>query len=261
MWALIQRSVTGIGVLLGQVLRAAHRNDIPSLQDQDPSGVFGDATLPRLRIVVLGDSTVTAPGVIPLSAAWPQRVGQQLSGRFHVELHSVAVGGSKARDVLLNQLTPAIGLRPDLAIISVGANDALRGTSIARFEAEYTLILDRLQETVPLVVAGGVGDLGTVFRLPTLARAIGRVRGRAINSAIRRVAYGRSGMVKTETWGGHWRGFEDEPTRYFGADQFHASAEGHGLFGAAAYAGADAVLRLPQAAYLSASPGSLESAT
>ena len=261
MWPLVQRSVTGIGVLIAQVLRAAHRNDIPSLQDQDPSGVFGDPSLPQLRIVVLGDSTVTAPGVIPLSAAWPQRVGHHLSDRFHVELHSVAVGGSKARDVLLNQLNPAIRFRPDLAMISVGANDALRGTSIARFEAEYTLILERLLETTPLVVAGGVGDLGTVFRLPTLARAIGRVRGRAINSAIRRVAYGRPGVIKTETWGGHWRGFEDEPDRYFGADQFHASAEGHGLFGAAACPAADHILSLPEAAFLTASPGNLESAT
>ncbi len=261
MWPILQRSVTGIGVLVAQVLRAAHRNDVPSLQDQDPSGVFGESPLPHLRIVILGDSTVTAPGVIPLSAAWPQRVGHHLKDRFHVELHSVAVGGSKARDVLLNQLAPAIGLRPDLAIISVGANDALRGTGIARFEAEYTRLLDRLQETVPLVIAGGVGDLGTVFRLPTLARAIGRVRGRAINNAIRRVAYGRTGVVKTQTWGGQWKGFEEEPSRYFGADQFHASAQGHGMFGAAACSAVDHILRLPQAAYLTASPGSLESAT
>jgi lysophospholipase L1-like esterase len=261
MWVLLQRPVTGIGVLLAQVLRAAHRNDIPSLQDQDPSGLFGDPALPHVRIVVLGDSTVTAPGVIPLSAAWPQRVGQHLSDRFHVELHSVAVGGSKARDVLLNQLRPALGLQPDLAMISVGANDALRGTSIVRFEAEYTLILDRLQETIPLVIAGGVGDLGTVFRLPTLARAIGRVRGRAINNAIHRVAYGRTGVVKTQTWGGHWKGFEDEPDRYFGADQFHASAAGHGLFGAAACPAADHILSLPQAAYLTASSGNLGSGT
>lgn len=260
MWPLLQRSVTGIGVLIAQVLRAAHRNDVPSLQDQDPSGIFGDAALPHLRIVVLGDSTVTAPGVIPLEAAWPQRVGRHLSDRFQVELHSVAVGGSKARDVLLNQVEPALALHPDLAIISVGANDALRGTTIARFEAEYTMILERLREGAPLVIAGGVGDLGTVLRLPTLARAIGRVRGRAINNAIRRVAHGRPGVVKTETWGGHWTAFEDDPGRYFGADQFHASAAGHGLFGAAACPAADFILTLPEAAFLNGSRGNPESA-
>ena len=261
MWSLLQRPVAGVGVLVAQVLRAAHRDDLPSLQDQDPSGTFGDSALPRLRVVVLGDSTVTAPGVIPLGAAWPQRLGRHLSDRFHVDVESVAVGGSKVRDVLRNQLVPALALDPDLAVVSVGANDALRGTPIAQFEAEYRLLLNRLQEQVPLVVAGGVGDLGTLVRLPTLARAIGRVRGRAVNNTIRRVAHGRHGVVKTETWGPAWVGFEQAPNHYFAADHFHASAMGHGLFGGSICVAADALLASPAAGPLIESRGNLGSGT
>jgi lysophospholipase L1-like esterase len=242
MWSLLHRPLTGFGVLAAQVLKAANRDDLPSLLDQDPSGWFGDSSLPTLRICVLGDSTVTAPGVVPPSAAWAQRMGRRLGDRFSVELQSVAVGGSKVRDVLTKQVAPAIELDPDVMVISVGANDALRGTPLVRFEAEYELLLDRLLEHTPLVVAGGVGDLGTLVRLPTFARAIARVRGRAVNNAIRRAARARPGVVKTQTWGGQWHAFERYPESTFGPDLFHASAEGHRLFAAAAYAGVDAVL-------------------
>lgn len=261
MWPILNRPLTGVGVLVAQVLRAAHRDDLPSLQDQDPTGEFGDAGLPRLRICVLGDSTVTAPGVVPPSAAWPQRLGRYLGDRYRVELHSVAVGGSKARDVLNDQLAPALSYQPDIAIVSVGANDALRGTSIARFEAEYRQLLEKLLAFVPLVVASGVGDLGTVHRLPTLARAIGRVRGRAVNNAIRRVAHGRRRVRKTETWGGDWRWFEWDPEGYFAGDQFHASAQGHSLFAGSMYAAVEALMATDEFRDLISSRGSPESGT
>lgn len=260
MWPILQRPLTGVGVLIAQVLRAAHRDDLPSLQDQDPSGSFGSPDLPYLRVVALGDSTVTAPGVMPKDAAWPRRLGTHLSDRFRVDVESVAVGGSKARDVLHNQVVPALALRPGLAVISVGANDALRGTPIAQFEAEYNLILDRLLAEVPLVVAGGVGDLGTLIRLPTLARAIGRVRGRSINHAIHRASYGRPGACKTETWGSAWGGFEHAPDKFFGADHFHASAHGHGLFGGSICTATDHLLAT-DGRRLSEWSGSPESAT
>ena len=261
MWPLFQRPLTGAGVLLAQVLRAAHRDDLPSLQDQDPSGTFGDPASPHVKIVVLGDSTVTAPGVIPFDAAWPRRLGHHLGNRLHVELESVAVGGSKARDVLHNQLAPALAVGADLAVVSVGANDALRGTPMRQFEAEYNLILDALLDRVSLVVAGGVGDLGTLVRLPTLARAIARVRGRAVNNAIRRAAHARPDVVKTETWGGPWQGFEQAPNRYFAADHFHASADGHGLFAGSIVHAVDALLAGPTGAALIASRESPESTT
>lgn len=181
----------------------------------------------------MGDSSVTAPGVEPLDAAWPRRAATALAKDFLVELCSVAVGGSKARDVLASQVHEAIALRPDIAIVSVGANDALRATPIPRFEAEYDEILRLLQERVPGIAVSGVGDLGSIPRLPALARSIVRIRGRAFDHAVRRSVSRHPGVLKTDTWSPGWEEFNTNPDAIFAADLFHASAYGHGIYTAA----------------------------
>jgi lysophospholipase L1-like esterase len=123
-----------------------------------------------------------------------------LADRYRVELHSVAVGGSKSRDVLASQVHEAMLLEPDIAIVSVGSNDALRATSVARFEREYDQILGLLSSRVPGIAVSGIGDLGSIPRLPALPRSIVRVRGRAFDHAIRRVASRYPGVLKTDTW-------------------------------------------------------------
>lgn len=226
----LRKPLFGIGLLATQVLRAGHRSDLPTLQNQDPSGDFGSPSSPRLRVVVLGDSSVTSPGVEPLDASWPRQIAQRLSDRYRVELRCVAVGGSKARDVIANQLRPALALAPDLAFVSVGANDALRTTPLRRFEREYRHIVAQLDRNVPGVAVSGIGDLGSIPRLPALARSVVRIRGRSFDKAIRRVVVDFPRVVKTNTWSPGWAEFVTNPDEVFAGDLFHASAYGHRIY-------------------------------
>ncbi len=222
-------------VLFGvQVYKAGHRKDLPSFQNQDPTGQFGDPANPPLRMVVLGDSSVTAPGVDPLDAAWPRQIAIGLSDRFRVDLLSVAVGGAKIRDVLATQVERAISFGPDIAFISAGANDALRATPMPRFEREYRQVLGRLHGNVPRVAVSGIGDLGSIPRLPALARSIIRIRGRSFDRAVRRIVHEYPGVVKTNTWSPGWEEFVTNPEQVFAGDLFHASAYGHRIYTRAA---------------------------
>lgn len=231
---LIKAPLTGSAILAGQVLYAAHRPDMPGLENQDPSGVVGAAGAPVVRIVLLGDSSITAPGVHPLDASWPRVMANHLADRYRVELVSVAAGGAKARDVLDLQVPAALKVGADVALVSVGANDALRATPIRRFEREIEEILERLSASIPAIGISGVGDLSTLPRLPTLARGVGRVRGRACDRAIRRAAGRFPSVVKGEAWGPQWLVFEEgDPDVIFAEDRFHASAHGHAVFAAA----------------------------
>ncbi len=230
----LSKPLAAIVLFVVQVYKAGHRKDLPSFENQDPTGKFGDPGKPHLRIVLLGDSSVTAPGVEPLDAAWPRRIAAGLADRYHVDLRSVAIGGSKTRDVIAGQLQRAIDLNPDIAFVSVGANDALRATSIYRFEREYRQIIGQLNQSVPGVAVSGIGDLGSIPRLPALARSIIRIRGRSFDRAVRRVVADHPGIVKTNTWSPGWDEFSTNPEQVFAGDLFHASAYGHGIYTRAA---------------------------
>ncbi len=232
-----------LAVLAAQLYRAGHRSDLPTLTNQDPSGRFGDPAAPTLSIALLGDSTVTSPGVEPLDACWPRQIAFSLSDRYRVELHSLAVGGSKASDVLAVQVAAAVALEPHIFIVSVGGNDALRATPVARFEREYDAILDRLTRHSRHVAVSGVGDLGTIPRLPAMARAIARNRARAFDRAIRRVVRRYPDVIKTDTWSPGWDEFATNPEAIFGADQFHASAYGHRVYTAAMRPAIDTLIK------------------
>lgn len=228
-WRMAKRPLALAGVIAGQMAHAIHRPDLPSLTDQDPSGVFGDAALPPLRITVLGDSVVTAPGVEPLDACWARRTAIHLSDRYLVELVSVARGGSKARDVLADQVEQAIATAPDIVYVCVGGNDALRATPVARFEDEYDQIVAALHAAVPVVGCSGVGDLSVIPRLPSIAGGVAKVRGRSVDNAISRVVSRYPRARKSNAWHPGYDAFVTNPETWAG-DLFHSSAEGHALF-------------------------------
>lgn len=252
--------MAAFSALAHQLYGAIHRADLPSYVDQDPTGDFGDIASPPLRIVVLGDSSVTAPG-IDIDASWSRRVAIHFSDRYHVRLRSVAVGGSKARDLGGFQVDTAIAIGGDMALISIGANDAMRGTPIARFEHDLDAALTSLEPHFPLVGISGVGDLGTLPRLPTLAQTVARSRARAVDRAIRRVSHAHPGVIKGYSWGPAWAAFDQDPELMFSGDLFHASEEGHQLFANAAISVAEALLARSPTEPVSGSPGSLESTT
>ena len=221
--------IAAMAVTAGQLWHASRRRDLPSLTNQDPSGAWGDPALPRLRVVAIGDSSVTAPGVDPLDDAWARRVAIDLSQDWSVELHSVAIGGAKAADTLTDQVDLAVELEPDLALLAVGANDAIRATSITHFEADFVEILSRLSAVSGAVVTLGVGDLGTIPQLPrTVAWALTR-RGKAVNVPTLRAAEGFKNVHAVNPWRTMTE-FSARNIDHWAADQFHASAEGHGIF-------------------------------
>jgi lysophospholipase L1-like esterase len=235
--------VVAAAVVATQVLRAAHRPDLPSYPNQDPSGVFGDPALPRLRIVAVGDSSITAPGVVDLDNVWIRRVSHALADRYHVELISLAVGGSKAGDVLEGQLEGALRLRPDVAVVSVGANDALRGVTPERYRRNLTAIVTRLAATGAGVLVFGMGDLGSIPRLPPSLRRWASHRSAAFDRVARDVVVTVPRAVKVHTRGRSSTAFFDDPGLFAG-DQFHAGDAGHGVFAADAYEALEAAIAL-----------------
>ena len=239
--------LTGGAFLLAQVLRAAHRSDLPSFPNQDPSGTFGASHLPKLRIVAVGDSSLTAPGVEDPDNIWIRRLMRRWENRYHIELISLGVGGSKARDVVEGQLAEAIRLDPDLAVVSVCTNDALRGVPPALFTRQLDAIVGGLEEVAAAVVVLGMGDPASVPRLPAALRPWVSWRSRVFDRLVVNVANAHPRALKVYSRGRMSSAFFEDPTLFAG-DQFHAGDGGHGVFAECSEPAFDAALAMIEAA-------------
>lgn len=224
-------AVVGVmAAVTGRILYAAHRPDLPSFDNYDTSGALGDPGLPGLRVVAIGDSSITAPGARNVDDAFIRRVAHSLTDRYFVQLFALAVGGSKARDIIESQLDAAVESAPDLVVLSVGANDAIRGVPPQRFRNELEEITSRMIDTGASVVIVGVGDLGSIPRLPRFLRWYLTYRSGVFDAISAEVAAAYPSTVKADVRGQLSRDFWDDP-RMFSGDLFHASSYGHAGFG------------------------------
>jgi lysophospholipase L1-like esterase len=219
------RGVTAGAVILGAEAAYAVLRPVPRLVEFDPTGVFGDPGNAPLRIAVLGDSSVTAPGVAGPHEIWVSLVCRRIAESRHVTLHSFAVSGSRAEDLVSSQLEPALVFGPDLVIVSVGANDVIRGIGLKVFERHLEDLVATLDETGALIVLSGVGDVGTIPRLKPPLRNMMTRRSARFDRVHHEVAARHGAHVVEQR--------NDNPAIWYSdrglwsPDLFHVSAAGH----------------------------------
>jgi lysophospholipase L1-like esterase len=230
------------GVLLGlagEVLYAGLR-DLPTFEGVDPSGTFGTPDLPTLRIAVLGDSSCTGPGLNDADQIWVRRIGAHFGERFHTIIDSVAVGGSRAHDVLRDQVPLILATNPDVALVSVGSNDMLYGVPLKAFERNLQAIVTELRACTPTILLSGVGDLGTIPRLPFALTRIMRWRSNRADRIHALVASRHPEVIKVPIRERCGNAFENPGI--YSPDLLHVSGEGHRLWAESAIPSIEAVL-------------------
>lgn len=222
---LVRRAFIAGALVVGLEAAYAILRPSPLLRDFDPTNEFGDPDDPPIRIAVLGDSSVTAPGVNGPEEIWISHVCSRLGETRRVEMASFAVGGATARDLLATQMGAAMRYQPDLVFISVGANDAIKGVPLRVFERDLDLLVGEIAETGAVVVQSGVGELGTIPRLyPPLRNMVSR-RARVFDQAHWRIA-DRHGTAVVDQRSDDLEIWYNDRSLW-ADDLFHVSAKGH----------------------------------
>ena len=210
------------------------RRPLPSLVGLDASGILpGRAPGEPVRLVVLGDSASTGPGLERAEHVWFRQALAKLDLDRPVEITSLAVGGSRVTDVR-GRVDEAIQLGADLAIVAVGSNDAIHGTQVRRFAEQLDGVLRRLMQVIPVVAVCNVGDLGNVARVPPPLTAGLRARSRSICRAIEQVVAQHDGAVLLDMTTSN-EAFRERSV--FAPDLFHPSEAGHAAWADAALPG------------------------
>lgn len=195
-----------------------------------PAGprTFGKSTLgrPPLRYVVLGDSTATGRGA-PYEQGFVIATARHLARRERVTLTNLGVTDSRIADVRRDQLSAAVRLKPDVVLVSAGANDVTGLTRLSSVRRDFERIADRLRATrcdVEIVVTGSP-DVGSAPRLAQPLRTVAGWRTRQLNGVVEGVVRDRRLVLAplAEQTGRRFRADRS----LFAADGFHPSAEGY----------------------------------
>lgn len=176
------------------------------------------------RFVALGDSFTEGVGDADASRpngvrGWADRVAEQLQAADPESRYAnLAIRGRKIRQILAEQIEPALALRPTLVTLYAGANDILRPTvDIDRLLEEYDAAVARLADSGAQVLLFTGFDAGS-------SKVFGAMRGRTAiyNEQVRWIA-DRRGAALVD----YWRFHEFQDWRMWDVDRMHMSSLGH----------------------------------
>lgn len=227
----IALGVPALTVALGaglyhEVHRVAHA-PLPTFDDNDPSGTYGDPLGDAVRVAVLGDSSVTAPGLAHGRFSWVALACDSLDARIH--LRSLARGGARLADLLEHQVPALLEDPPDVVIAVGGANDVMHATPVRTFRRQLGELLDQLSEASQ-VVSLGIGDLSVIPRLPPTLRGLVARRSATMDRVHREVCDQRSDVVRVSVRDLADPFFAGTPSGLFTADAFHPNEVGHRIW-------------------------------
>jgi len=188
------------------------------------TGTGTGRSVPWRRYVALGDSFTEGVGdPDPASPGglrgWADRVAEVLGEQApDFAYANLAVRGKVLRQIVAEQIEPAVALQPDLVTLSAGGNDVIRpGTDPDDLAARLDPALARLASTgATLVLFTGIDTaFSPVFR---------PIRGKtAVYNENLRVLAARHGALVADQWG--LKAIQD--VRYWSVDRLHLNTLGH----------------------------------
>ncbi len=109
-----------------------------------------------ITILALGDSLTEGLGVDP-NDNYPAQLEAKLKemGYTNVEVVNSGLSGETSTG-LVNRLDWVAQTKPDITILTIGANDAIRGIDVATIEKNIRTAVERLQENDSDVILGGM---------------------------------------------------------------------------------------------------------
>lgn len=182
------------------------------------------------RYVAIGDSSTEGlddPDGSGGYRGWADRLARAIARAQGGSLlyANLGVRGRKTREVLEEQLEPALAMNPDLVTVFSGTNDVIRRHfDRAAFAADVEEMQSRLIRQGATVLTFTLPELEAV--LPLARLAVRRLD--AMNESLRKIS-ARTGAILVD--------FTDYPVagdpRLWSADRLHANSQGHERIAAA----------------------------
>lgn len=174
-------------------------------------------------VIGLGDSVtygIGDAGLAYVGPSWSGRFAHGVGARAH---RNFAFPGAQSRDLLRLQVPVALRIRPDVVLLSIGGNDALRSAfDEHRLCSDVRESVERLASSGAQVVLLGLADPDRTLPAPRGLRGLLSRRMARVNAALSRAVEG-TGARLLPTW--------DDPNAYdprqWHVDRLHPSPSGY----------------------------------
>ncbi|TFD17090.1 SGNH/GDSL hydrolase family protein [Cryobacterium sp. TMT1-21] len=205
----------------------ALRRDTPRLPDAALPWTGSRPGPDPLRILVLGDSTAAGVGALTQDEALPGWIAHEVAVRWGRGASWRAIGenGATAKDVRERFVAEAAVVPFDLALLTIGANDALGLRSRSAFTRDVRSIVRTLRAAAPHadVLVSLMPRFDRFDLLPEPLRATLARHAASLDTGARLAVQGLDRVVAIPTPPPYVDGF-------FASDGFHPSALGYRLW-------------------------------
>jgi lysophospholipase L1-like esterase len=158
---------------------------VPRLPEPPGARAGCEGSGPPLRLLVLGDSAAAGVGADSQLTALSGRLVARLAPHFRVDWRLLARTGDRVRDALA-ALRDAPDLHCDVALTSLGVNDATRLASPTRFITDMAAVVGHLRERcgARLMLLSGMPPVGEFPALPQPLRWRLGVQAQRLDAAL-----------------------------------------------------------------------------
>jgi lysophospholipase L1-like esterase len=182
-----------------------------------------------LRLLVVGESTAAGVGVTDLRDALACQLAAALANRRQCNVAwSMSARTGATASFAARELAPVAPMGQDIAVVMVGANDALRFTSRSTWRARIDQLINELEKHVRpggQVVLAGLPQLGRFGTFPQPLRALLGWQARALDSDLKTIAKHRAGVIYLAMPPVSW-------PELFAEDRFHPNAAAYRVLAA-----------------------------
>lgn len=190
----------------------------------------------EIRMTVAGDSLALGIGASDSARGFAFDLFERVRAEHAAsEVTNLAIGGATARDVLRLEVPRIDASHPTVILVEIGANDLVRRRSAGAFASDYRALVEAIRRASPRATI-------VLFNVPDIA--VSPIFERSIKPALHRLALAynvtvarearRIGAPVVDLFDFSKRA-DSDPGRYFSADQFHPSDEGHAAIAASAW--------------------------
>ncbi|MFC4587268.1 SGNH/GDSL hydrolase family protein [Sphaerisporangium corydalis] len=223
------------GLLMAEAMLARRLVGRPhGMEGPASDGIYGEwpsrkdgGPVEPIRLVMLGDSTSVGLGMTDPSTTPAVLLANGLAAiaELPVRLNVYGRSGAVSADLGI-QVDRALKVRPDIAIIFVGANDVTTQAKPAEAVRHLQKAVRRLREAGSEVVVGTCPDLGTIRPIGQPLRWVTRRWSRQLAAAqtVAVIEEGGRTVAFADILGPE---FASYPGEMFGPDRYHPSARGY----------------------------------